>query len=77
MNLSPLLLNNLAPTERDRSVTRTFEPRIDVGWNCINSISFNNAPALYANAKPSPVHTFELVVFLYRKPAGPVANIVA
>ena len=77
MKRSPFLLRRMPPSPRTASVTRIpctpGGQTIPVGWNCTNSMSSSSAPASYASAMPSPVHSQEFEVIFQDLPMPPVA----
>src|SRR5258708_21071391 len=81
MKRLPSLLRSTPPSPRTPSVTRMpltlGGQTIPVGWNCTNSMSSSEAPALYASAWPSAVYSQLLLVTLKARPTPPVANTTA
>ena len=78
MKRSPVALRRMPPSPRTASVTSSPTTpgghTIPVGWNCTNSMSISSAPASYASAWPSPVHSHEFDVIRQHFPAPPVAS---
>jgi hypothetical protein len=77
----PSLLRSVPPSPRTpsvMSVPRTLGGHtIPVGWNCMNSMSMSSAPARYASACPSPVHSHEFELMRNARPMPPVASTTA